>query len=541
MSPLEDSRLVGRVVAERYHVDAVVGHGTTGTVFAVHHVSLGSLAALKVLRPRYLTLEGVRHVVETDGRAAWSVSHPSLCVVFDAGTLPDGAPFFVAERLHGEPLTLRLGFEQFSLAAGVDVTMQLLSALDALHARGVIANDLRPDNLLLTYRRGCRPVLKLLDLGLGRLLPIERLAAQWDTMRAAAAADDPHRGGVLAMPYYLSPERARGETVLTPASDLFVTALLLYEALTGLRPFTGSSFAEIAHQMSQTAPPPIGVLRPDIPIDLEPFFARALSPDPLSRFASAAEMQEDLRATCEGTKRTASVPASAVAPGISIDLSAYATASSADPFSDTTDISRRVDLDPEAQALLDQGAREVLAREAAALEDSQVNTSRRGSPGLDEASAESPLRTVPPPISDGELEQTSQGASIDATLQNEDVQGLIARALEEQLAGSAHAKVEGSTALDAPIVPKRIIGIGAENGIGASVESGGDGRRSAETSSASEEEETATMAVTPELRARIEEMAKAPPPRAVGDVSQRADAPTSSRVPRPRVRTGKKP
>ncbi|WP_410963568.1 protein kinase domain-containing protein, partial [Salmonella sp. SAL4455] len=82
---------------------------------------------------------------------------------------PDGAPFFVMERLEGETLARRIARERLSLPAAVDVMMQLLSVIGAVHARKILANDLRPQNIYLAQRRGCRPLLKILDLGLGRL------------------------------------------------------------------------------------------------------------------------------------------------------------------------------------------------------------------------------------------------------------------------------------------------------------------------------------------------------------------------------------
>jgi serine/threonine-protein kinase len=153
----EDEALVGNVVADRYQVGDVLGVGATGTVFGVHHVTFSRPAAMKVLRPRYASADLVSRVFHGEARAAWSVSHPCLTEVFDIGTLPGGAPFFVMERLDGETLTARIARERLSLAAAVDVMMQLLSAIAAIHARDLLLRDLRPQNIFLAHRRGCRP------------------------------------------------------------------------------------------------------------------------------------------------------------------------------------------------------------------------------------------------------------------------------------------------------------------------------------------------------------------------------------------------
>ena len=95
----EDEALVGSVVAERYHVRDILGQGSTGTVFGTVHMHFDRPSAMKVLRPRYTMLDTVQRVFHGETRAALGISHPSLCEVFDIGTLPDGAPFFVMERL----------------------------------------------------------------------------------------------------------------------------------------------------------------------------------------------------------------------------------------------------------------------------------------------------------------------------------------------------------------------------------------------------------------------------------------------------------
>ena len=119
----EDEVLVGSVVGERYHVGSVLGQGCTGTVFAVENVHLRRPAAMKVLRPRYVPLDHVLRVWSGEARAAWSVVHPCLCEVFDAGTMPDGVPYFVMERLEGETLSAKVARDHLSIASAVDVLM----------------------------------------------------------------------------------------------------------------------------------------------------------------------------------------------------------------------------------------------------------------------------------------------------------------------------------------------------------------------------------------------------------------------------------
>lgn len=300
----EDEVLLGSVVGERYHLREILGQGSTGTVFGAEHVHFGRGAAMKVLRPRFTGLEIVQRVFHGEARASWTVSHPSLVEVFDIGTLPDGVPFFVMERLYGDPLSTRLGRERFSAAAGVDLLMQMLSAIDAVHSRDLLLRDMRPANLFLLNRRGCRPVLKILDFGLARLTPIDRIREQWEGLRAMSSADG---AGAVAIPYYLSPERARdGEHAAMPQSDLFVAAAIFYEMMTAYKPFDAPTFDGLVRQILGSTPQPIRNHRTDIPEDVDALILRTMSADPRRRPSTAREMQDELRSAFDGQKRGSS-------------------------------------------------------------------------------------------------------------------------------------------------------------------------------------------------------------------------------------------
>jgi len=293
-----DDLLVGSVVAERYHVAGILGQGSTGTVFGVEHLQSGRRAAMKVLRPRYAPADAVHRVFHGDARAAWSVIHPCLCEVFDVGTLPDGAPFFVMEYLEGETLPKRLLRDRLSLAAAVDVMMQILSAIDAIHQRALLLRELHPQNVFLSHRRGCRPIVKILDFGLARLTPLDKVQEEWDAGPT----------GSLAHPFYLSPERARSEHGIEPASDLFVAGVIFYEMITGQKPFTATSYNGIMLALAQASPASLADivdLRGDILPELDVFMQRALSGNPRNRWATARDMQDDLRRVFEGAKRGA--------------------------------------------------------------------------------------------------------------------------------------------------------------------------------------------------------------------------------------------
>ncbi|MBX3216714.1 MAG: serine/threonine protein kinase [Labilithrix sp.] len=449
----EDEALVGNIVADRYQIGDVLGVGSTGTVFAAEHLTFARPAAMKVLRPRFADADLVSRVFHGEARAAWSVSHACLCEVFDIGTLPDGAPFFVMERLEGETLATRIARERLSLASAVDVMMQLLSAVAAVHARDLLLRDLRPQNLFLVHRRGCRPLLKVLDFGLARLTPLDRIQDEWDALRAVGGPSD--GVGSTSIPYYLSPERTRGEHGIEPASDLFVAAVIFYEALTGERPFVSSSFNGVLVQVAQGRPPPLHEHRPDLPAELSAFVARALSANPRLRPASAKDMQDELRGIFEGARRGGSTtPSAAATPGTDPPRG--------DEHSST--FSSMNAAPAGFLASLAPPAPRAPARTALAPAGFSGETARRSSP---EDAAHLDDRTMPPSLE----HETALHASADAS--SDDV---AERTMELRERG------------DSPPDPPAL-------GI-------------------VEDEETETMPLTPELRARVEQlMASRPAPR----------------------------
>lgn len=454
----EDDVLVGSVVSERYLVREIVGQGTIGTVFRVENVHLGRPAVMKVLRPRYVTLDVVHRVLSTDARAAWGVTHPSLCEVFDVGTMPDGMPYFVMERLEGETLADRVAREPLSVPAAVDVAMQILAAMDALHERRIVLRDLRPRNVLLVARRGFRPLVKITDVGLSQLVPTDRLAEQFDAQRGSSAS------GVLAIPYYFSPERARNEHTLEPASDLFVVGAILYEALTGRRAVNATSWGGLLLALSQGRPTPIAAMRSDVTHELESIVLRALSGDPRARPASARQMQDDLRYALErarpGSTTNSVPPAMASASAALLVAGMHARGpGNEEPTAIAVDLQR-------AHPPIEEPDNELTQTNHPLFADPSASHALP-TPRFDEASADNPQKTVRPPRpSAHEIEIE---VPIDVHLESE--------------ANHEDRTVPGDSVRQAALAAAR-------------------GRK------LGEDEETETMQLTPELRQRIEQMSR---------------------------------
>jgi len=271
-------------LAGRYALRAELGRGGCAIVYEAHDLRLGRLVALKMIK------EGARDVqanarLAREARAAAAIHHPNVCAVSDAGNLEDGRPYLVMERLHGETLTRclhRLG--RLSPEDAIDIALQLLSALDAAHAVGVVHRDVKPDNVFLVPRSGCGPLVKLLDFGMCR--------------RAAAMLRDDatltRAGQVVGTPEYMSPEQVSGKREFDARIDLYAVGVILYEVLSGQRAFPGKDAREVVVSVLVRSLPPLRSLRPEIPLVLDRIVARAMERDASFRYSSAAEFQGDL-------------------------------------------------------------------------------------------------------------------------------------------------------------------------------------------------------------------------------------------------------
>jgi tetratricopeptide (TPR) repeat protein len=261
----------------RYRVLDQIGEGGMGRVLLASDDTLRRKVALKTLKRMD---KSARRRFLREARAAARISHPNVCPIFEVGEA-GGRPFLAMELLPGETLAARLRREPLSPTEALDLAEDLLAALGALHDAGVVHRDLKPSNIVLTP-----PGAKLLDFGLARELP-------GDVARALATATDLTRPGlIIGTPGYMAPEQILGHAVDARA-DLFAAGAVLYEALTGHRPFRGESAVEALSGTLYEEPPPLAgapaLAALDAPI------RRALAKKPAVRYASARDMAGALR------------------------------------------------------------------------------------------------------------------------------------------------------------------------------------------------------------------------------------------------------
>jgi serine/threonine protein kinase len=285
----EGSALVGKVIADKYKVRSVLGSGGMGTVFEAQHVSIGRVVAIKVLNPESNNPVAVKRF-QQEAWAAGSIGHPNLCEVSDLGALADGRPFLVMERLYGETLAERLDHQRrLPINEAIDITMQMLAGLAAVHLKGIVHRDIKPENVFLCDRVGFPTVTKLLDFGVSKV--VAGAQDDWEDKSALTKT-----GVVMGTPYYVSPEQARALKDLDARTDLYSCGVVLYEALTGELPYDADHFHALLLRIVRGNPPPPTKLRPEISAALETVVLTAMAVDRNARYPTASDMGRALDA-----------------------------------------------------------------------------------------------------------------------------------------------------------------------------------------------------------------------------------------------------
>jgi serine/threonine protein kinase len=269
----------GTCVAGKYILCDVLGTGGSAVVYAAEQVSLKRVVAFKLYPARGALASTLLQRFEREAQLLARIHHENVVAVFDAGRMPDGSPYLVVQRLHGDTLATRLGAAApLPVTEAVDVTRQVLNALAALSEAGVTHRDVKPDNIVLDRLPDGRTVLKLVDFGIAKEAHDE----------ASRELDE-----MVGTPGYMAPEQVRGESI-DARCDLYALGATLYEMLTGQTPHTGDTVHQVAMATLFGTIPPLQALRADCPEDLAQIVMRALAREPSDRFASACEMKSAL-------------------------------------------------------------------------------------------------------------------------------------------------------------------------------------------------------------------------------------------------------
>jgi serine/threonine-protein kinase len=269
----------GRIIGDRYRLGPEIGRGGMATIHQATDLRLDRSVAVKLLRSEASRDADLANRFRREALAATVLRHPNIVACLDTGTDQD-QPYLVMDLIDGEDLAHRLkrgGRLPPNVAAriGLDVAR----ALGVAHVRGIVHRDVKPGNILLATDGRAM----VTDFGIARL---------------AADAEAAKPGTTLGSVHYFSPEQARGATT-TPASDVYCLGLVLFEALTGTRAFSGETTDAIALARVGAAAPSPKAIRPEVPSDLDAVVRRALAPDPADRYANGNAIAAALEAVVQ--------------------------------------------------------------------------------------------------------------------------------------------------------------------------------------------------------------------------------------------------
>ena len=264
----------------KYEIGRRLGAGGMGAVYEAVHAEIGKRVAIKVLSLAVAAIPEARARFLREAQLTSKVRHPHAVDVTDMGTEGDQT-FLVMELLDGEDLGARLERTgRMEASALVDIALPVCSAVSAAHAAGIIHRDLKPQNIYLA--RGVHGIVpKVLDFGISK--------GKEGPLQALTGTD-----AVLGTPYYLAPEQVTDNRASSPASDQYAIGVVLYECLTGLRPFQADSLFSVLQKIVSGSPAPPRSHRSDLDPHLEAVVLRAMDVDPTRRYSSVSELARAL-------------------------------------------------------------------------------------------------------------------------------------------------------------------------------------------------------------------------------------------------------
>lgn len=272
--------LVGRTIAERYRVDALLGVGGMGAVFRGHHLGLHRDVAIKVLHPSLTRDPEISGRFDREARSASRLDHPNCLQITDYGSTEHDMKFMVMQLLDGSELTKLLG-KPLAADRALELALQICRGLEHAHSQGVIHRDVKPENVFVTRDHEDRETLKLVDFGIAKI--------------AGGSSGDPHKtraGLIFGTPAYMSPEQAAGVEA-DERADLYALGIILYEMLAGQPPFVADDPVALVRMQVGADPPP---LPPSVPPMVAAIVERLLAKQRDDRFSSAREVRDIIEA-----------------------------------------------------------------------------------------------------------------------------------------------------------------------------------------------------------------------------------------------------
>jgi hypothetical protein len=285
-TPLEDLEagedpLLGRLLGDSYQVVRLVGEGGMGRVYEARHLRLRDRRfAVKVLHSEFARQPEIVARFQREAESASIIGHPNVCDVYDVHKTSDGVPYLIGEFLEGEELGAYIKrVNRLDVPTACNIARQVCRALAAAHARGIVHRDMKPENVFMA-KQGASSIVKVLDFGISK-------AGQRDTRLTET-------GMIMGTPSYMAPEQARGEKVDLRV-DVYAIGALLYQMLTGERPFDSQEPAATLTMVLTQDPRRPRSLVPSIPDALELIIQHAMAKDPHDRYQTSMELADALQ------------------------------------------------------------------------------------------------------------------------------------------------------------------------------------------------------------------------------------------------------
>ena len=287
--------LVGTTLAERYEIVRRIGEGGMGAVYEARHSIIGKRVAIKVLLEKFVENQELMARLLQEARLASSIGHQNIVDVTDFGTTRDGRAFVVMEFLEGEALSeLIMSDAPLAVERSLAIVKQVASALGAAHAKGIVHRDVKPENVYLV-RRGDADFVKVVDFCVSKAVRgREEAGSEWQRLTRT--------GAVLGTPLFMSPEQASGSEDIDQRADVWATALILYECLTGELPFRGNNYLGVVSQILNKDAQPPSALRPElgIPAAVDRVVMHGLEKDRTRRYQEMGTFERDLERLIAG-------------------------------------------------------------------------------------------------------------------------------------------------------------------------------------------------------------------------------------------------
>ena len=287
--------IVGEVIDGKYKVESFIAQGGMGAVYRARHILLGDQVVIKTLRSEMRNNAEWLKRFQREGKAARAFRHPNAVTVYDLSAGSDGMIYMVMEYVEGHTLDRELKQRgRFTPEQALEVLEPVADVLDSAHKRGVVHRDLKPENIMLGADDHGGTVIKVLDLGIAKLVGAGDLHAANATSLTVA-------GQILGTPYYMSPEQwgempRDGNPEVDGRTDIYSLGVIFFELVAGRKPLGGRTLSELRHKHVAAPLPTLAEVAPGVPEAFSRGVAHAMAKDRSDRPQAAGDFIDELRA-----------------------------------------------------------------------------------------------------------------------------------------------------------------------------------------------------------------------------------------------------